>query len=356
MKFVHIADMHFDCPFTRLSSVGNLGDVRRLEQRKVFKKIIDYIQENKIEYLLIAGDLYEQEYVRKSTIEYINGLFEKIKNTKVFISPGNHDPYLKGSYYEEFEWAENVHICKNELEVIKEPEVDIYMTAFMDFYENQSLVEKIKIEDLSKANILLTHCDLNGVKDENGFSYNPIAESKINALKFDYVAMGHIHKTNFSGNSKIVYPGSTISFGFDEVGEHGMVVGEICYQNLTTEFVKLDERSFEKYELVVDDIASLEDLVERINGLNLNEKNMYEIILIGNRQFTIYPREILKLIETNQILKIKDCTQIGYDIEKIAKENNLRGVFVREVIKKYQNSNFTEEQIKKAIEIGIDAM
>ena len=34
MKFVHIADMHFDCPFTVLSSKENLGDVRRLEHEK----------------------------------------------------------------------------------------------------------------------------------------------------------------------------------------------------------------------------------------------------------------------------------------------------------------------------------
>ena len=40
MKFVHIADMHFDSPFVKLSDKDILGDLRRLEQRKVFKKII----------------------------------------------------------------------------------------------------------------------------------------------------------------------------------------------------------------------------------------------------------------------------------------------------------------------------
>ena len=48
MKFVHIADMHFDAPFTSLNSKENLGDKRRLEQRNVFKKIIDFIKENEI--------------------------------------------------------------------------------------------------------------------------------------------------------------------------------------------------------------------------------------------------------------------------------------------------------------------
>ena len=83
---------------------------------------------------------------------------------------------------------------------------------------------------------------------------------------------------------------------------------------------------------------------------------MYEIVFVGNRQIEINPREILKLIDVENILKIKDCTQIGYDIEKISKENNLRGIFVREVIKKYEQGGFAEEQISKAIEIGLNVL
>ena len=54
MKFVHIADMHFDCPFAGLSNIENLGDVRRLEQRKIFRKIIDYIKEKSGRYIYDA--------------------------------------------------------------------------------------------------------------------------------------------------------------------------------------------------------------------------------------------------------------------------------------------------------------
>lgn len=189
-----------------------------------------------------------------------------------------------------------------------------------------------------------------------GFSYQPIRESQINSLGFNYVAMGHIHKTNFQENKKIVYSGSPISFGFDELGEHGMIVGEIDENGLQIEFVKLDERMFEKYDFFVDEMTSPEELVEKISDLKLNDKNLYEIVLQGNRQFDIRPREILKLIEPQNILKIKDETQIGVDVEQIAKEHNLRGIFIREIIKKYQEGNYSDEQIKKAIEIGLEVM
>ena len=110
MKFVHIADMHFDSPFSNLADNKILGDKKKLEQRQVFREIIEYIKENEISYLFISGDLYENEHIRETTIEYINKLFKEIPNTQIFITPGNHDPYTKNSYYNKYKWSENVKI------------------------------------------------------------------------------------------------------------------------------------------------------------------------------------------------------------------------------------------------------
>ena len=118
MKFVHMADMHFDTPFANLSSKNNFGKKRRLDQRQILKKIINYIKENKINYFFISGDLYENEYIRKTTIEYINDLFKEIPETKIFITPGNHDPYLKNSMYNNFKWSENVKIFTSNIEKV----------------------------------------------------------------------------------------------------------------------------------------------------------------------------------------------------------------------------------------------
>ena len=95
--------------------------------------------------------------------------------------------------------------------------------AFTEFFMEETPLENIVIEDNNKLNILVAHCDLNGSKDADGFSYNPILESKINSLGFDYLAIGHIHKNNFDNSNNAHYPGSPISLGFDELGKHGMI-------------------------------------------------------------------------------------------------------------------------------------
>lgn len=356
MKFVHIADMHFDSPFTVLSTKSNLGDIRRLEQRKAFKKVIDYIKENNVDYLFISGDLYEHEYIKESTIEYINNLFKEIPNTKVFITPGNHDPYIKNSIYETYNFNENVYIFKDKLEKYEDIYANIYGMAFTEFYMNTSPLENIEISKTNKPNILIVHADLNGVRDKEGFSYNPISERKLVSLGFDYVALGHIHKTNFSLNNRIIYPGSTISFGFDELGDHGMVVGEIKNGNLKTEFIKLDDREFTELRLNVEMFNSKEDLIEHLIGLKLKDNIIYKIILVGKRNFEINTREILDTISSDKILKLKDETSLNYNLEEISKENTLKGIFVKEALKLLSTGDYTKEEIEKAIEIGLEAM
>lgn len=360
MKFVHIADMHFDSPFVNLSDKDNLGDLRRLEQRKVFKKVIEYIKENNIKYLFISGDLYEHKYVKKSTIEYINNLFKEIPNTRIFISPGNHDPFIKNSYYNQFNWNENVKIFGSKIEKIETEEANIYGFGFDDFYCTHSCIEEFNLEDSNKLNILEIHGTIDGASIEEK-QYNAISKKMLLEKGFDYIAMGHIHKPDYDTeqNQKIVYPGSPISLGFDELGKHGMIVGEIEEGKNNLEFVELDEEEFIEIELNITEVYSKEELVEKINNLEIKNNQYVKIILIGNRNFEINIYEIIKLIANERIIKIKDKTKIAYDLEKISKNNTLKGLFAKTMLEKLKNEENSEEDkkiIEKAIEIGLEAL
>ena len=359
MNFVHIADMHFDSPFVNLSEKDIMGDLRRLEQRKVFKKIIEYIKENNIKYFFISGDLYEHKYIKQSTIDYINKLFEEIPETNIYIAPGNHDPYTKNSYYNKYNWSKNVKIFGPKVEKIETQDVNIYGYGFDDFYCSDSGVENIEIEQNEKPNILIIHGNIDGSTIED-MQYNSMSKKMLEEKGFDYVALGHIHKKDYNTeeNQKIVYPGSTISLGFDELGEHGMIVGDVEKNKLEIQFVKLDDKQFTKRELNVDNIYSKEELIEKINELKIEENNYVEIILIGNRNFEINKYDLIRYILNNNIIKIKDNTKIAYDLEKLENENTLKGLFIKEMNKKIKNAETEEEKeiIEKSIEIGLASL
>jgi len=270
--------------------------------------------------------------------------------------PGNHDPKIKNSYYSKFNWNENVFIFDSEIQKISEQEVDIYGYGFDNFYMKNTKIKELNIEDPNKINILLTHGSIDGSSDELR-EYNPMKEQELKQLGFDYIGLGHIHKPYFNKeqNQKIIYPGSTIALGFDELGNHGMIVGNIDEtKKLEIAFVPVDKKEFQEINLEVDNILSKEELIETINAQNWNEDDYYKIILTGKRNFEIEPLQILKYITIKNIIKIKDQTTLKLDIEKIAKEESLKGIFVRNLLAQKTPEN--EEQILKAIEIGLEAM
>lgn len=357
MRFVHMADMHLDSKFIVLANKENLSQERRIEQRKVMKDIVEFIKMNNIPYFFIAGDLYEQEYIKESTIKYINSLFQTIPETQIFITPGNHDPYIANSFYKQYMWSSNVHIFKSELEIIETEDADIYGYGFSSFYM-EAKYHKIEIKNPKKINILITHGSLDSSEKEQRL-YNPINSEELKKMGFDYIALGHIHKKSYNDYEKqnIVYPGSTISLGFDELGDRGIIKGEIEKRKLNLEFIKINSKSFNEKEIDITDIDSIEELAENINLLDINEEKFYKIILVGKRNFDINLYELNSLIKKINIIKIKNNSTIKYDIEEIAKQSSLKGLFAKNILEKIQQAS-DEEKNKyiNAFEIGMEVL
>ena len=80
MRFVHIADMHFDMQFKMLSDKIGIGEQRRYDQRVILRKIINYIKEN-----------YGQAYL---TPLIINKNVEHLKNVLPYLESLGVLPYV----------------------------------------------------------------------------------------------------------------------------------------------------------------------------------------------------------------------------------------------------------------------
>lgn len=360
MKFIHMADMHLDSPFATLANNSKLAQERRMEQRKVMKDIVEYIKENNISYFFIAGDLYEQEYIKKSTIEYINNLFKVIENTQIFITPGNHDPYIKNSFYKQYNWNKNVHIFTQELECIEYEDFDIYGYGFNDFYM-QNKYHNIKIKNKDKINILITHGSLDNGKDEDK-EYNALTTKELRDLGFDYIALGHIHKKSYNDyeNQRIVYPGSTVSLGFDELGERGVIEGDIDERtrDVRVKFIPMNSKTFEEVSIDTSNFNSEEDLIEYINNMSLDENKYYKIILYGRSNFEIDENNILDLLKQKSVIRVRNHTEPKYDIKEIANQISLKGLFAKNILNKIENASNEEEKEKllNAFDVGADVL
>lgn len=172
MKFVHCADIHLDAPFISLGikddnsfmSVSKSA-IRRMDLKNTFKNIMEIARDEGAGYIFISGDLYEHNYVRKSTINYVNGIFKSLGNykIKIFIVPGNHDPWVKGSYYTDFEWAGNVYILAGDKTHVcfEEEGICIYSPgAFPGIFTEGG---NFDVERAPSTGILSTGIMLNGI-------------------------------------------------------------------------------------------------------------------------------------------------------------------------------------------------
>ena len=128
-------------------------------------------------------------------------------------------------------------------------------------------------------------------------------------------------------------------------------------KELKTEFVPLSENDFEEMEVDVTGCISKDELIEKINDLEIKDNQLIKIILTGKRNFEIDKYEIYKLLTNERIIKIKDHTKIQYDLEKLANTHTLKGLFVEEILKEKENAGEEElEIIEKAVEIAFEAL
>ena len=126
-------------------------------------------------------------------------------------------------------------------------------------------------------------------------------------------------------------------------------------KELKIEFMKVDEKEFVEKEIDITDIASAEELIEKINEENYDKNKYYKLILVGNKIIEINTNEILKNVMNENIIKIKDKTKFEINLEALSKQNNLKGIFVRNLMQTMIENPEEKETILKAIQIGLSS-
>lgn len=366
VKILHCSDIHFDTPFKELPK--EVGLMRRAELRESFSKIVNKGINEKVQLVLLAGDLFDNDTVEKSTLIFIKNQMDKLQknNIKVFISAGNHDPYNKKSFYNMINWGDNVHIFNDEIERVEIPELNtvIYGASFSNKYIKESQIKYFtpKEEDKNLIKIMMLHGDLGN--SEIG-EYNPLLFKEIEASKMDYIALGHIHK--FSGIKRIgsthyAYSGCPEGRGFDETGVKGIIIGEVSLGVTDLKFIKINKREYFINEIDISSCGSNEEIIEKIVvnfEKNLREKNLFKIILKGSLEdhFKI-DVELLENLIRDQFFycKIEDLTRIKLDIDELSNEYSIKGIFCSLIKEALDTKEEDEEILDIAFRVGMESI
>lgn len=120
LRFIHAADFHLDSAFAALTP--RQAAARRRESRELPVRLANYVNQNNIDLVLLAGDLFDSAASYRDTAEELSAALGQME-AQVYIAPGNHDWYGPGSPYLTVKWPENVHIfTQPRLETMEWPE------------------------------------------------------------------------------------------------------------------------------------------------------------------------------------------------------------------------------------------
>ena len=365
VKILHCADLHLG---SELYNIPERARERRMEILGTFRRITQLCEAEKVDLLLIAGDLFEGANHSRDLTRSVQESLSKI-SSRVFIAPGNHDYLALDSPYLETGWPDHVTIFKTAYEKVElaDLKVTIHGGAFESTFVETSLLKQMQPLEKDKINIGVFHGDLVGANQ--GSSYHPIKEQEIADSGLDYLALGHIHKRSplkQAANTAYAYPGSPDGRGFDETGLKGVYLGEIRKGKVDLVFRPTSSRLYEIVEIDGSTIQSQTEAEVTIKEF-LNNKygagwrgNFYRVRMVGsveaNRSF-LWSAVEATLSEELHYIRLLDETSIALNLEELAKESSLMGSFVRRMMERQGATDNPQEQaqIKKALEYGLEA-
>ena len=273
IRFIHTADLHLDTPFKGLSSLNSeLANRLKRASLKSYDRIIQLCIENQVDFLIIAGDIFDSDqHSLTAQLTFVEGL-KKLASLKIqtYFVCGNHDPF--NSWLPTLTMPDEVfRFSPDEVEKFpfkKEGQIlaDLYGISFprKEIKKNLASLFKRKQPQASVSIGILHGTTGNPGKHEN---YAPFSKNDIEGKGFDYWALGHLHKHQVIKENQptIVYPGNPQGRDFGETGERGCYLVEIAAGSKPVlQFLTTQQIRFEEIEVDLTGLETLNPLIEKI--------------------------------------------------------------------------------------------
>ena len=242
MRFLHLADLHIGRKVNEFPMID--------DQRFALQQIVNLLKTSKpaIDAVLIAGDLYDKPTPSAEAVALVDWFLTQVAaaETACFVIPGNHDSAERVGYAQHLLAKQNVHVAGTFSGSIPHIRMQdefgpivfwllpfVRPAAVRDYYPDEeigtdytrAIDAAIKHEgvDFSERNVILAHQFVSFGNSKPETSDSELASvgglDEVNSAVFDgfdYVALGHIHKSQSIGAPHMRYAGSLLKYSFSE--------------------------------------------------------------------------------------------------------------------------------------------
>lgn len=301
IRFIHAADLHLDSPFKGLTYLPeHMKELVRESTFTAFSNLIEYAIQNPPDFLLIAGDIYDgEERSLRAQMKFQEGMEDLQKaNIPVFICYGNHD-HLQGSWTR-FQLPSNVYefpatVTTKTID-IRNQTIHLHGFSYEKRHILTPMIEAYPVaEQAHEIHIGLLHGSADG--DASHAVYAPFTKAQLIEKKYDYWALGHIHKRQIlHANPPIVYPGNIQGLHRKEQGEKGFYDVQLDVGQPVLTFVPTSTLLFETIQIDGQTIRHADELLDKCLAILTQHYDMVgpSIIELACTKLT---KEVLSMFE-----------------------------------------------------------
>jgi len=312
MLLLHTSDLHIG---KRLHEESLIED-----QKYILNEIIKIIKDRKVDVLMIAGDIYDRSDPSIEAINVFNDFLTNLykENIETMIISGNHDSLDRLSFGSKLFDDLKIHIASiynGHLVKYSIEDVDFYLMPFVRKFQIKDFISEDEYEKMSnqtndiikwvldremidknRKNILLTHQFVTSGKDrpelsdsESGNYVGTLDEVDAGLFAdFDYVALGHIHRSQHIKKESIRYSGSPLIYSFNEVNKSSKAVNDKVLISDNTKHVVLydtDSKVIEKVELnPLRQVKRISGLLEDVLKVNCLDSDLIDVVLLDEER------------------------------------------------------------------------
>jgi len=351
LRIIHTADVHLGA---RHDDLGEQASAQRERQFAAFVATVDLAIAEKVDLVLIAGDLFDSNVQPRRSVERVAAQLKRLAEAKirVVILPGTHDVYDRSSIYRAYDlkglagstpdddWVTVLTPARQAVHLAACDAV-VYGTVFPTKRAPHSPLQGLDVAGQKARaawHVGMVHGAV-AIPGKTDRDEVVVTTEEIGASGLDYLALGHWHSAQQgrAGAVTYAYAGAPepVAVDQDRAGKALLVVLEETPsgRNVTITERPVGKTRFEKLEIDAADITAQPALIERL-GRMADPDLVLDVRIGGVRpdELDLHPDEIESALAPSFLkVRIRDLSLPALTEGALPSPDTIAGAFIRDL-------------------------
>jgi DNA repair exonuclease SbcCD nuclease subunit len=354
MRLLHFADLHLDAPFAWARP--ETARLRRRNRRETLTRILALADEEGVDAVLCAGDLFEHERFTPDTVAFLRESFART-DRPIYLAPGNHDWYSARSPYALVDWSPNVHLfTEGRLTPVQLADgLTLWGAAHRAPANTDSFFAGFQ-PNRGGVHLALAHASERSAlpfQESGKEPHAPFDAAELEAAGIAHAFLGHYHVAR--DRERHTYPGNPDPLEFGESDGRGVVLATVANDgSVQRERRSVAVSQVHDLEVTLDGCHHVDDVRQQIAMAIAGLAGSVRVTLSGEvpAELPVEPRALAPLGEHLDGFVVRAGALVpSYNLEEIHAEVTVRGQFARAT-----QEIVDEERRRKVLVTGLRAL